>query len=513
MKAMRKKHVVRLVTICLILALMAGCEEKEELPETGTETVETTREQRETSAPERHSLYEGETQYFYDQLSKEEKAFFYVLKKQAEAFYWGTQEPKTKETHKVEYRGVSYSGLNEKVTQGYFGNLELGTLTEMEAKKVAIVFYHSCPKYFFLSGMLVEEDGNYYMELLDGLTSREEIDSYRDKIEEKTQEWMKVIEKGENDLEKEEAILQLIYDNVEYDSSRSGEMLLRNGVTGGIGGALCDGLATVDGYAKTFQYLCNAAGLDSLIVWATADSYNAWNMVKLYDDWYCIDVGWLDVIKMDSPADSQFNKAHDSFKKIGGYASAQWMTDGRYITLHIQLPQCIRDTVEGGPELCSVQDEAGRYVIEHGLLTQYQVEDGEVMIPANAMELDIPIVFSDEEIQEIRSFSVEEGSEYLCAEDGVLFDVSREKLMRYPNAGASEYVVPEGTKILSKMAFVYCSKLETIHIPASITEIRYYAFGGCESLKDIYFEGTKDQWDAIDQPYSGIPDYVTVHYQ
>lgn len=505
---------VWIAVICLGLMLMAGCEKKEKLPEPETETEEMTGEQSEDLEPERHSLYEGNTNYFYDQLSKEQQVLFNIMKKQAEAFYWGTQEPELRvlpEGSVLKYYEGTYMTSAE-FTQGCFGNLELGTLSALEAEDVAQLFYHSCPKYFFFSGILVQNDGKYSMELLDGFTSREVIDSYRDKIEEKTQEWMKVIEKCENDLEKEEAILQLIFDNVEYDTSPKYNMIQiyniqRDGITDGIGGALRDGIATDHGYAKTFQYLCNAAGLDSLYVRATSNSYHAWNMVKLYDEWYCIDVSWLDLYKMESPADRCFNKSYNSFKKQSD--DGLQMLNGRYVQYGVKMPQCIRDTVKGGAQLYSVQDEDGRYVIEHGLLTEYQGE-GDVVIPEKAMGVDFTLFIDD---REIKSFSVEEGNEFLCAEDGVLFDAGKEKLIRYPNAGASEYAVPEGTKIITKLAFAGCSKLQTLHLPASITEIWLGAFMACDSLKDIYFEGTKDQWDAIDTSYVYIPDYCTIHFR
>ncbi|MBR4733980.1 MAG: leucine-rich repeat protein [Lachnospiraceae bacterium] len=507
MRIMGKRNLVWLVAVCLVLMLLAGCEKKEKLPERGTETEAET-ESVEDFEPDRHSLYEGSTNYFYDQLSKEQQVFFNVLKKQAEKFYWGTEEPVVKVLpggSVLKYFEGTYT-TSQETTQGYFGNLELGPLSAMDAENVAQLFYHSCPKYFFFSGNLVQEDGKYHMELLDGFTSREMIDSYRDKIEEKTQEWMKVIENCGNDLEKEEAILQLIYDNVEYDSSMRINFL-RHGITGGIGGALVDGVATDHGYAKTFQYLCNAAGLDSLYVWATSRSYHAWNMVNLYDEWYCIDVSWLDTYKMETAADRCFNKSYNSFKKQSD--SGLQIMNGRYGQYGVTMPQSVRDTVKDGPELYSVQDEDGRYVIEHGLLTEFQGE-GDVVIPAKAMEIDVPLFIGE---RVIRSFSVEEGSKYLCAEDGVLFDADKERLIRYPNDGAEEYVVPEGTKILAKMAFANCAKLKTLYLPASITEIRNYVFVGCDSLKDVYFDGTQEQWDAIENHFYYIPENCTIHFQ
>ncbi len=509
MRAWRNVVLAKILILCMSMALMAGCEKKEKLPETGSETVETTREQKEPLEPERHSPYEGNTNYFYDQLSKEQKVFFNVLKKQAEAFYWGTEEPTIRvlpvgSTLHYPY-GTCVSW--EETTQGYFGNLELGTLSVLEAENVAQIFYHSCPKYFFFSGMLVEEDGKYCMELLDGFTSREMIDSYRDKIEAKTEEWMKVIENCGNDLEKEEAILQLIYDNVEYDASRRINFL-RHGITGGIGGALVDGVATDHGYAKTFQYLCNAAGLDSLFVWATSQSYHAWNMVNLYDEWYCIDVSWLDVYKMESPADRCYNKSYDTFKDQDSVGLQ--MLNGKYMQYGVQTPKCLQDEVKDGPKLYSVDGEDGLYAIKHGVLMEYKGESSDVVIPAKAMEVDL-LLFTGE--REISSFSVEEGSEYLCAEDGVLFDADKKILMRYPNAGASEYTVPEGTKMIAKVAFMNCAKLESLHLPASLTEIHIGAFAGCESLKDVYFEGTQDQWEAIENYDSYLQYNCTIHFQ
>ena len=42
-----------------------------------------------------------------------------------------------------------------------------------------------------------------------------------------------------------------------------------------------------------------------------------------------------------------------------------------------------------------------------------------------------------------------------------------------------------------------CTALESIHIPASVTSIGAQAFGYCSNLADVYFEGTRAQWNAI----------------
>ena len=45
--------------------------------------------------------------------------------------------------------------------------------------------------------------------------------------------------------------------------------------------------------------------------------------------------------------------------------------------------------------------------------------------------------------------------------------------------------------------FIDCSALESITIPSSVTSIERQAFDCCDALKDVYFLGTKEQWNKI----------------
>ena len=47
-------------------------------------------------------------------------------------------------------------------------------------------------------------------------------------------------------------------------------------------------------------------------------------------------------------------------------------------------------------------------------------------------------------------------------------------------------------------AFAGCSSLERITIPKGIKCIREGTFTGCTALTDVYYEGTLDEWKAID---------------
>jgi hypothetical protein len=45
-------------------------------------------------------------------------------------------------------------------------------------------------------------------------------------------------------------------------------------------------------------------------------------------------------------------------------------------------------------------------------------------------------------------------------------------------------------------AFGRCTALESIVLPAGLTEIDFTSFSGCSSLRDITFKGTVAQWNA-----------------
>lgn len=65
--------------------------------------------------------------------------------------------------------------------------------------------------------------------------------------------------------------------------------------------------------------------------------------------------------------------------------------------------------------------------------------------------------------------------------------------------------VLKGVTKISKSAFLYCRSLTDISIPRSVTSIESAAFCGCLNLINIYYEGSKLEWNMIntDNSYSG----------
>ena len=57
--------------------------------------------------------------------------------------------------------------------------------------------------------------------------------------------------------------------------------------------------------------------------------------------------------------------------------------------------------------------------------------------------------------------------------------------------------IPNNVKSIGESAFEGCVGLIKIIVPNSIKSIDDYAFDSCEKLKDVYYSGSKEEWDKI----------------
>ena len=302
-----------------------------------------------------YSGIEADSDYIYDQLSEDEKALFDQMREQCEQFYYGNEDPDVRK---------SINGMELLCC----GDFDKGNLRDHEVEQVAQYFCLSCPKYFFLENrpqMMFKENGEYAFILRKGYDSREVINTYRDQIEYKTKEWLESIRDLDDDLLKEKAAYEYILENVEYDfDTYNAWMQYKNEDLYGVSteetgsynmncdnivGLFVDGKVVCSGYSRAMQYLCNVAGLDSLYVESSRGEH-VWNMVKLYDDWYCIDVTWMDTGGDATPDSKIVNKSYETFR-----SNDDSKTDDplnvmrRYHTMHGFMqkmgPKCVRDTV------------------------------------------------------------------------------------------------------------------------------------------------------------------------
>lgn len=57
--------------------------------------------------------------------------------------------------------------------------------------------------------------------------------------------------------------------------------------------------------------------------------------------------------------------------------------------------------------------------------------------------------------------------------------------------------IPGGVASIGERAFYGCESLTGVTIPAAVTSIGNQAFGNCGSLTDVYYGGTREQWEQI----------------
>lgn len=73
--------------------------------------------------------------------------------------------------------------------------------------------------------------------------------------------------------------------------------------------------------------------------------------------------------------------------------------------------------------------------------------------------------------------------------------------------------LPKNLTVIETSLFHYCRKLKSVEIPVSVTTIKNAFYYGNDSLTDIYYHGTEEQWNAIDVDTGNTYfDTVNIHY-
>ena len=73
--------------------------------------------------------------------------------------------------------------------------------------------------------------------------------------------------------------------------------------------------------------------------------------------------------------------------------------------------------------------------------------------------------------------------------------------------------IPEGLKKISASAFSSCTGLRSVTIPKSVTTIEWGAFEACDALLDVYYAGSKADWERINiDEYNAPLTDAAIHY-
>ena len=90
------------------------------------------------------------------------------------------------------------------------------------------------------------------------------------------------------------------------------------------------------------------------------------------------------------------------------------------------------------------------------------------------------------ECTSLESIEVEEGSQYMCSLDGVLYNYDKTMLYSYPAGSKREtYTIPEGVEMIGFGSFHHCTALKSVTMPNTVINGFSCEFQGCSSLEEV----------------------------
>ena len=97
----------------------------------------------------------------------------------------------------------------------------------------------------------------------------------------------------------------------------------------------------------------------------------------------------------------------------------------------------------------------------------------------------------------LQKIIVSNGNQCFASKDGVLFNKDFTKLISYPGKKGGTYYIPSTVTTIGVGAFELCYSITGIIIPESVTTISYHGFYMAQYIKNVYYEGTEDEWKSI----------------
>ncbi len=241
------------------------------------------------------------------------------------------------------------------------------------------------------------------------------------------------------------------------------------------------GMAVCEGYAKAFQLLLNAVGIDNYyIVGIGNDGGHAWNIARMDDGfYYYFDVTWDDSSKTTryfAAGETSFSTNHtpdtiddtgwDFLYDLPDVPDADYDCDGTSGTAY----------TDGDFSFVLYEDYA--------VLTDYLGGDTTVTVPDMANGLPVTQIqgafAGNSSLQEVTLPDtitvISYGEDSLGAFEGC--------------ASLKEINITDSITAIYYDSFYYCSALEEAVLPDSVTRIGARAYAECASLNDLYIYGT-----------------------
>ena len=174
------------------------------------------------------------------------------------------------------------------------------SLTEAQIRLVIKALTDDNPHVFWLTttfGFLSDTAENYTAVQLYARSHPEKLKQEISSLRTVTNDFFKTVEGNLSEYEREKVAHNFILEKCEYDESLKDAQTVPQDKASAFDpyGVMVEGIAVCEGYARTFQMLCNGLGLECInIIGESEGELHMWNAVQLDGDYYYVDATWDD---------------------------------------------------------------------------------------------------------------------------------------------------------------------------------------------------------------------------
>lgn len=470
---------------------------------------------------------------------------------------------------------------DQKEAAGAVSYSELG-LTNSDSYEVWDAYRDDHPLYYWVNAFWSNNE-NVYIIPDEAYAKGSVREAYNERIEDALEDYLELIEKETSAYRIALAFHDAIIEKIDYAYKADGETPEDSDWAHNILGVVEERGAVCEGYARVFQLLLNMMDIDNIFVTGIAGGGgHAWNLVKMDDGkWYWFDVTWDDAPNLEWGVRYNYFCVNDTDNVLWRDGRENNVENGTFLNDHrptapggvkqewqYPLPERAKNTytAQNGELLLRDTFTAGKFTYAVAGFDTVQIvgvsgKDKRVEFPEevekNGVEYDVislgsiypngnfgfesiftgtvpETVVISEDIKYIwsgsidvlcdggvKEYIVDRENEYFAADDGVLFNKTKDTLICYPNAAEkTSYTVPANTKTVARSAFTNCKNLQELTLSKGVEKIEAYgfyncmrlqkvmlpenlqtigdsAFAYCFGLKDVYFEGdVPENWGS-----------------
>lgn len=198
----------------------------------------------------------------------------------------------------------SYFVYPKSLTKGEFKCRQVilleAALTESQIRLVIKALTDDNPQVFWLTttfGFLSDLSENYTAVQLYARNHPEKLKQEIATLKTQTNSFFENVESDLSEYEREKVAHNFVLEKCEYDESLKDAKTVPQDKASAFDpyGVMVEGIAVCEGYARTFQMLCNGLGLDCInVIGESEGELHMWNAVQLDGDYYYVDTTWDD---------------------------------------------------------------------------------------------------------------------------------------------------------------------------------------------------------------------------